>query len=297
MKHIFNLLFATSLMILSSCGDKKEDFDASGTFEADEITVSSESNGRILSLNISEGQNIEAGYLSGEIDSVQIFLKKKQLINSIKAIESRRPEIKKQIAVIEQQISTQKKERSRIEQLLQANVANKKQLDDINASIYLLEKQLEAQRSTLSITSNGITEEVSTMMVQIEQLEDQLKKCKITNPIKGTVLVKYANAGELAVQGKAIYKIADISNITLKAYITSNQLTQIKIGQEVKVFADYGDDYREYKGKVTWISSKAEFTPKTIQTRDERANLVYAIKVMVKNDDFLKIGMYGQIKI
>lgn len=297
MKHIFNLLFATSLMILSSCGDKKEDFDASGTFEADEITVSSESNGRILSLNISEGQNIEAGYLSGEIDSVQIFLKKKQLINSIKAIESRRPEIKKQIAVIEQQISTQKKERSRIEQLLQANVANKKQLDDINASIYLLEKQLEAQRSTLSITSNGITEEVSTMMVQIEQLEDQLKKCKITNPIKGTVLVKYANAGELAVQGKAIYKIADISNMTLKAYITSNQLTQIKIGQEVKVFADYGDDYREYKGKVTWISSKAEFTPKTIQTRDERANLVYAIKVMVKNDDFLKIGMYGQIKI
>lgn len=297
MKHILNLLFATSLMILSSCGDKKEDFDASGTFEADEITVSSESNGRILSLNISEGQNIEAGYLSGEIDSVQIFLKKKQLINSIKAIESRRPEIKKQIAVIEQQISTQKKERSRIEQLLQANVANKKQLDDINASIYLLEKQLEAQRSTLSITSNGITEEVSTMMVQIEQLEDQLKKCKITNPIKGTVLVKYANAGELAVQGKAIYKIADISNITLKAYITSNQLTQIKIGQEVKVFADYGDDYREYKGKVTWISSKAEFTPKTIQTRDERANLVYAIKVMVKNDDFLKIGMYGQIKI
>ncbi len=297
MKHIFNLLFATSLIILSSCGDKKEDFDASGTFEADEITVSSESNGRILSLNISEGENIEAGYLSGEIDSVQIFLKKKQLINSIKAIESRRPEIKKQIAVIEQQISTQKKERSRIEQLLQANVANKKQLDDINASIYLLEKQLEAQRSTLSITSNGITEEVSTMMVQIEQLEDQLKKCKITNPIKGTVLVKYANAGELAVQGKAIYKIADISNMTLKAYITSNQLTQIKIGQEVKVFADYGDDYREYKGKVTWISSKAEFTPKTIQTRDERANLVYAIKVMVKNDDFLKIGMYGQIKI
>lgn len=297
MKHIFNLLFATSLMILSSCGDKKEDFDASGTFEADEITVSSESNGRILSLNISEGQNIEAGYLSGEIDSVQIFLKKKQLINSIKAIESRRPEIKKQIAVIEQQISTQKKERSRIEQLLQANVANKKQLDDINASIYLLEKQLEAQRSTLSITSNGITEEVSTMMVQIEQLEDQLKKCKITNPIKGTVLVKYTNAGELAVQGKAIYKIADISNMTLKAYITSYQLTQIKIGQEVKVFADYGDDYREYKGKVTWISSKAEFTPKTIQTRDERANLVYAIKVMVKNDDFLKIGMYGQIKI
>jgi len=297
MKNIFNLLFATSLIILSSCGDKKEDFDASGTFEADEITVSSESNGRILSLNISEGQSLEAGYLSGEIDSMQIFLKKKQLINSIRAIESRRPEIKIQIAVIEQQIATQKKEKARTEQLLEANVANKKQLDDINASIYLLEKQLEAQRSTLSITSNGITEDVSTMMVQVEQLEDQLKKCKITNPINGTVLVKYSNAGELAIQGKALYKIADVSNMTLKAYITSNQLTQIKLGQEVKVFADYGDDYREYKGKVTWISSKSEFTPKTIQTRDERANLVYAIKVMVKNDDFLKIGMYGQIKI
>jgi len=296
MKPAYFILLSLGFLNLSSCSDKNGQYDASGTFETTEVIVSSEANGKILSFDVREGQMLETGQRAGFIDSIPLYLRKKQLQANIKAVESRRPEIRKQIASIEQQIATQKTEKKRMENLLYAKAANQKQLDDINAQIAFLEKQLEAQKSTLSITSNSISEDVSTLEVQIEQLEDQLKKCQIINPVEGTVLVKYAEAGEVTSQGKALYKIADTENMKLRAYLVSSQLTRVKAGQNVKVFADFGEtESKEYQGTIEWISDKAEFTPKTIQTRDERANLVYAVKIAVKNDGYLKIGMYGNI--
>ncbi len=295
---VINLLLIASIAILSACSNNNNGVDASGTFEATEVIVSSEASGKIIAFDILEGQELAANQKIGAIDSTQLYLRKKQLLANIKAIESRRPEIRKQIAAIEQQINTLKTEKLRFEKLLTANAANQKQLDDINAQIALLEKQLDAQKSNLTITSNGITEDAATIEVQIEQIDDQLKKCQIINPIKGTVLVKYAQNSEVTAPAKALYKIADTENIFLRAYITADQLTKIKIGQQVTVLSDYGDDgEKEYKGEISWISNKSEFTPKTIQTRDERANLVYAVKIAVKNDGLLKIGMYGEVKL
>ncbi|WP_346856094.1 HlyD family efflux transporter periplasmic adaptor subunit [uncultured Draconibacterium sp.] len=297
MKVLKFILISAVTIFLSSCNNKNGVYDASGTFEATEIVVSSEGNGRILSFDVIEGETLKKNQQVGYVDSVQLYLSKKQLQKSINAIKSRHPEIQKQIAVIEQQIATQKIEKQRVENLLKANAANQKQLDDIDAHIALLEKQLEAQKSSLIITTKGLNEDVSTIEVQIEQLNDQLEKCRIINPIDGTVLVKYTEENELAVPGKSLYKVADIENMIFRAYLTSDQLTKIQMGQKVKVFADFGQETRDYDGKIEWISSKSEFTPKTIQTQDERANLVYAIKIGVKNDGYLKIGMYGQLKL
>lgn len=298
MKTLKYFIIGTVSFLLFSCNNNDGNYDASGTFEATEIIISSEVNGKVLDFDITEGQTLEANQKVGYIDSMQVYLRKKQLLNQIKAIKSRRPEIQKQIAVIEQQIATLKNEKNRIETLLKANAANQKQLDDINAQISLLGKQLDAQKSSLAIASNGITEDASTLEVQIEQLNDQLKKCQIINPLNGIVLAKYTEKNELAMPGKALYKIADINDMILRVYVTSSQLSQIKIGQQVKVFVDFGeDDTKEYPGEITWISNKSEFTPKTIQTKDERANTVYAMKIAVRNDGFLKIGMYGEIKI
>ena len=225
-------------------------------------------------------------------------MKKQQLLANMKSTVSRRPDVKKQIAALEEQIRTAQTEKSRFEKLVKANVANQKQLDDIIAQIAVLEKQLIAQQSTLQNASAGVSEDVSSVELQVEQLNDQLKKCIISNPIKGIVLQKYAEENEVSMQGKALYKIADMENIILRAYISSTQLSKLKMGQTVKVFSDFGEkETKEYSGKVVWISSKAEFTPKTIQTKDERANLVYAVKIAVKNDGLLKIGMYGEISI
>jgi HlyD family secretion protein len=297
-QNLFNskvLLFGLGLSILTtSCGKSNNDADASGTFEATEVIVSAQGAGQILSLNVEEGQTLTANQLVGTIDSTQLYLRKKQLQASGKAIQSRRPDIKKQIAAIEQQITTAKTERKRAENLIKANAANQKQLDDINAQIAVLEKQLDAQKTILVSSNQGISDESEGLTFQIKQLEDQLDKCKITSPIDGTVLVKYAEMGEVAAPGKALFKIADTNNMILRAYITNSQLTQVKVGQTVKVKTDSGKDgSKEYSGTVAWISSKAEFTPKTIQTRDERANLVYAVKINVKNDGLIKIGMYG----
>ncbi|MCK9305026.1 MAG: HlyD family efflux transporter periplasmic adaptor subunit [Bacteroidales bacterium] len=296
MRNLKFILPVAAVLFICSCKDSENDYDASGTFEATEIVVSSEVSGKILTLDVQEGETIAAGETVGYIDSVQLWLKKKQLINSVKAVKSRMPEINKQIAVTEQQLTSQKSEKERVERLVRADAAGSKQLDDINNSVAVLERQLEAQKSSLEIASRGISEDAATLQIQIEQIDDQLKKCRIANPLSGTVLVKYTEANELAMPGKALYKIADLENMILKAYITAAQLTQLKIGQSVKIFADFGEESREYQAIVKWISDKAEFTPKTIQTRDERANLVYAIKLSVKNDGFLKIGMYGEVK-
>lgn len=287
---ILSVLSLTAL----SCGRDTEMHDASGTFEATEIIVSSEVGGKILELNISEGDSVEGGAVVGQIDTIQLYLKKRQLLATVRALEARRPELRKQIAAIEEQIAVQTREKERIERLLKADAATGKQLDDINSSISILKKQLEAQRSSLTNTSGGITEDAAALMIQTEQLNDQLQRSRITSPIKGTILAKYAEAGEVTAPGKPLFKVADMNDIQLKAYITSDLLTKIKPGESVKVFSDFGEDEsREYEGKVIWISDKAEFTPKTIQTRSERANLVYAVKIAVKNDGYLKIGMYG----
>jgi len=284
-------------LLLASCGNSKNKSDASGTFEATEVIVSSEATGKILSLAAEEGAALEAGQTIGYIDSVQLYLRKKQLLTNIKAVESRRPEVSKQIAAIQQQIATQKSEKIRFEKLVKANAANQKQVDDINSGIAVLEKQLVAQQSSLSTSDRGLIEDASALRVQVDQLNDQLAKCKIINPLKGAVLVKYAETDEMTAQGKTLYKIADTEKMLLRAYITNGQLTQVKLGQTVKVFVDYGDkDSKGYSGKIEWISNKAEFTPKTIQTKDERANLVYAVKIAVKNDGLIKIGMYGEVK-
>lgn len=277
-----------------SCARKKEVQDASGTFEATEVIVSSEVTGKLLNFDVQEGQVLEVGVPVGDIDSVQLVLRRDQLVANMKSIEIRKPDTRKQIAVIEQQIVTAKSEKQRVENLLKANAANQKQLDDLNAQISLLEKQLEAQRSTLSIADRAIGSDTDVLEIQVQQLNDQVSKCRIYSPIKGTVLVKYAEVGEVAVPGKALLKIADLNQIYLRAYITSAQLTKMKLGQNVKVFADFGTDgKKEYPGTISWISDQSEFTPKTIQTQDERANLVYAVKVRVQNDGYLKIGMYG----
>jgi len=292
------VLLATSAFFTFSCGGKDGEYDASGTFEATEIIVSSEANGKILSLDIVEGQQLEAGAPVGTIDSTQLYLKKRQLLTSVRGVEVRRPEYNKQIAATQQQIATQISEKARIERLVKAEAATQKQLDDINSSISVLQKQLEAQKSSLTTTTSGMSEDAAALMIQVDQLNDQLSKCRILSPIKGTVLVKYAEAGELTGSGKPLFKIADIENMILRAYITSDIITKLKLNQEVKVFADFGEkEMREYPGTIVWISDKAEFTPKTIQTKKERANLVYAVKIAVKNDGYIKIGMYGEVKI
>ncbi len=290
-------IIVASLVFLYSCGKSNEQYDASGTFEATEIMVSSEASGKILQFGAQEGELLQPGNEVVLIDTLQLFLKKQQLLASINALQSRRPEVNKQIAAVQQQIVTAKTEKQRAENLVKANAANQKMLDDINAQIVVLEKQLAAQKSTLDISNRGISEDVATMEIQVAQLDDQLLKCRIASPINGTLLVKYAQVGELAMPGKALFKVADMESMILRAYITSDQLTQLKIGQTVKVFADFGESTREYSGTISWVSGKAEFTPKTIQTKDERANLVYAVKIAVKNDGYLKIGMYGQVKL
>ena len=293
----YSILSIAIFSFLVSCGKSKDNYDASGTFETTEVIVSSEGTGKILSFNIQEGQILAANEVVGSIDSLQLYLRKMQLISSNKSLQIRRPNISIQVAVIEQQIITAKNERKRVENLLKANAANQKQLDDINAQIAVLNKQLDAQKTTLVTTNQGISDDSQGLKLQIAQIEDQLNKCRIISPISGTVLVKYAEMGEVASPGKALFKIADTNSMILRAYVTADQLSALKIGQKVKVTSDFGKDKdREYTGTLAWISNKSEFTPKTIQTRDERANLVYAVKIDVKNDGFLKIGMYGNVK-
>ncbi len=294
-----NILLTIGIALaLTACNNKNGQYDASGIFEATEVIVSAQANGEIMEFNIMEGQDVTAKAQVGYIDTTQLYLKKMQLLANMQAVDSRQYNVSKQIASIQQQIATQKTEQKRYENLIKSGAANQKQLDDINAQVALLEKQLAAQKETLENNNKSVSGESSGLVMQVAQIEDQIKKSIITSPIDGTVLSKYAEQGELASQGRNLFKVADIANMNLRVYITADQLTTLKIGQQLKVYADQGkSDRKEYPGTVTWISDKAEFTPKTIQTRDERANLVYAVKVAVKNDGLIKKGMYGEIKI
>lgn len=296
MKFYNTIALGLLATILVACGKENKEYDATGTFEATEVIVSSEASGKLIDFNATEGSMIDAGMQIGIVDTTQLYLKKMQLQANTKTVNSKRWDVNKQIAAIQQQIITQKREKSRWESLVKSNAANQKQVDDINAQIAFLNKQLTAQKATLENNNAGISGESSALDIQIAQINDQLSKCYICSPIKGTILSKYTEKGELAIPGKALFKVADIENMYLRAYITSEQLANIKLGQSVKVFADYGNDKKkEYAGTISWISNKSEFTPKGIQTNDERANLVYAVKIAVKNDGLVKIGMYGEV--
>ena len=290
-----NLLGLCSLLALfSACGNGAPKYDATGTFETTEVLVSAEASGRLLYFDIEEGMLLKAGEEVGVVDTVQLYLKKLQLEASIKSVEEQRPDILKQVAATKEQISAAQRERNRVANLLKVGAANQKQLDDAEDQLEVLRKQLVAQNSTLSNSHQSLTWQSSSVGIQVE---DQLKKCHITSPITGTVLAKYAEAGELTAMGTPLFKVADTEQMYLRAYITSEQLSQVKLGQKVTVFSDYGtDEHKQYPGVVTWISDTSEFTPKTILTKNERANLVYAVKIAVHNDGLLKIGMYGGVE-
>lgn len=294
MKQYITFLSLITLQFFYACNGNKFENDASGTFEATEVVVSAEVNGKIEQFFIQEGDILDKNQDVGYIDSTQLYLKKKQLIASGKIISARRPDIGKQIASLNEQIEKEEFEKKRTEQLLKSNAATQKQLDDIKSRIIVLKGQLSAQMNTLSTTVNSLNEESSSVQVQIEQIEDYLEKSHIKNPIAGTVLTKYVEEKEMVTEGTPLYKIADTKNLFLRAYVIYEQIEKIKLGQEVTV--SINQTQKTYKGTVSWISDKAEFTPKTIQTKDERENLVYTIKIAVKNtDDQIKIGMYGDV--
>ena len=291
--------FAYPLLVLlaASCVEGNKAYDASGVFESTEVTVSAEGNGKILSLDLQEGDRLEAGQIVGCIDTVQLHLSEIQLEASRRAVGSGRLDISRQIAALESQIGKQRQELDRFTKLEKAGASNRKQVEDIQAQIETLERQLAAQKESLNSSNRNVSGQADALEAQIEQIRDRIRKCVITSPVAGTVLAKYSEAGEFAALGRALFKVADIDNIRLRAYITADQLTTLKLGQQVRVFADQGSSGRkEYAGTLIWISDKAEFTPKTIQTRDERANLVYAVKIAVENDGLIKLGMYGEIK-
>ena len=296
MKKILKITaFAGLILFLAACNNESK-FDASGSFEAVEVIISAETNGTLKEFNIEEGQTLLSGQYIGYIDSVQLFLKKKQMESQMEALFAKKPNITVQLSALLEQLKATEIEQKRVDNLVKSGAATTKQLDDINAQIEIVKKQIAAQKSTLVISSDGINKDIQPLQIQVEQLEDQLQKCKIINPINGTVITKYAEQNEMAITGKALYKIADLSTIILRAYISGDQLSLIKLNQKVKVHTDNGSGgFREDEGTITWISDKAEFTPKTIQTKDERANMVYATKINVKNDGTYKTGMYGEI--
>lgn len=300
MKTIFNktnLTVALITLILFGCGNGNGKYDATGTFESEEVIVSSEAMGKLVRFDVEEGAQLKQNQIVGVIDTLQLYLKKKQLEASVKAVLSKQPDVATQLAALQEQIKTAEIEKKRVENLVKSNAATTKQLDDVNAQLEVLNKQYNATKSSLTITKQGLQSETFPLQIQIEQINDQLSKSRIINPVDGVVLTRYTKQNEVTATGKALYKIADLSEMTLRAYVNGDQLGQIKLGQKVKVFVDKGEsEQKEMSGEIYWVSSKAEFTPKTIQTKDERANLVYAIKVRVKNDGYLKIGMYGEVK-
>jgi HlyD family secretion protein len=263
-----------------------------------ETIISAEATGIVKNLNVAEGRNIPSGASVGYIDSTQLYLKKKQLEAQVRALLGKKPDISKQLAALMEELHHAEREHRRLTNLVQSDAATEKQLDDASANLNILRRRIAAQESNLGITTASLMEETLPLRVQIEQLEDQLSRCKIVNAVGGTVLTKYVEEHEMVLAGKPLYRIADLSTVILRVYLTGDQIAGAKLNQKVTVYVDKaGGDYNTYPGTLIWISDKAEFTPKTIQTKDERANLVYAVKIAVKNDGLLKIGMYGEIKL
>ncbi len=283
--------------MFGACGNEEKEYDATGTFEARETTVSAEQSGTLLTFNISEGDNLKSGQEIGLVDTTQTWLKIQQLGAAKEVYQSQKPDMEKQIAATRQQLAKAQTEQRRYQELVNDGAAPAKMLDDATSQVQVLQRQLEAQISSLSTSTRTLDKQMAATDVQVSQLYDQLKKCHIVAPIGGTVLEKYVTQGEFVTTGKPLLKVADTENMFIRAYVTSAQLQSIKTGQKAKVFADYGNGQKkEYEGTVSWISSRSEFTPKTILTDDERADLVYAVKVAIKNDGYAKIGMYGEVK-
>ena len=282
--------------MMAACGGNEKAYDATGTFEATETTVYAEQSGALLTFSVNEGDHIEAGKEVGLIDTTQTWLKIQQLDATKEVYQSQKPDMERQIAATRQQLSKAQQDEQRYRELVADGAAPSKMLDDASSQVKVLQKQLDAQISSLTTSTRSLDKQTVAANVQIEQLRDMLRKCHIVTPTKGTVLEKYVERGEFVAIGKPLFKIADTEQMFMRAYVTSAQLQNIRIGQHVKVFADYGDGQKKaYDGTVSWISSRSEFTPKTILTDDERADLVYAVKVAIKNDGYVKIGMYGEV--
>ena len=288
----------TLLPLFSACGGNEKEYDATGTFEATETTVFAEQNGQLMVFSVNEGDSIANGAEVGLIDTTQVWLKIQQLGATKEVYQSQKPDMEAQIAATRQQLAKAQQEEQRYKELVADGAAPSKMLDDASNQVKVLQKQLAAQQSALSTSTRSLDKQMAATDVQVSQLRDQLRKCHIVTPTKGTVLEKYVERGEFVAVGKPLFKIADTQDMFMRAYVTSAQLQNIKLGQKVKVFADYGNGQKkEYDGTISWISSRSEFTPKTILTDDERADLVYAVKVAIKNDGFVKIGMYGEVKL
>lgn len=293
MKKIF--IFITFL-IITGCSSGEIKTHASGVFETDDVIISSKSMGEITALNVNEGDMLQKGTLVGQIDSTQLQLQKKTLENAIVSAESKIVNVEVQLAPLDEEVNKYKQEVERFKRLVASSAANKKQLDDVTSAFNAARKQREATYDTLTKSNTVILNEINGLKIQIAQIDDNIKKSLIYAPMDGMVLTKYANVFEFAQMGKPLFKMADISTLILRAYVTGDILTQVKVGDEAKIFADFGkNNVKEYSGKITWISEKAEFTPKTIPTRDERSNLVYAVKITVQNDGYLRKGMYGEV--
>lgn len=292
-----SFLYVTLAIIASSCQSKPE-YDATGIFEATTVTVSAETNGKILSFDISEGDSVKAGQRVAIIDTTLLVLQYKQLQSRQSSTESSSPDIAAQAASLRSQIAHQQNECDRIARLLADGAATQKQSDDADAALRTLRAQLDGLLSTLGKNRSSISDNAVALQYQKEQIGEQIQKSRISAPITGTVLAKYAEAGEYASPGRPLFKVADLNDIYLRSYFTANQLADLKIGQKVTVIADFGGEEQfEYPGKITWIAQESEFTPKSIQTNDTRANLVYAVKIAVKNDGRLKLGQYGEVRL
>ena len=293
-----NYILAVAALMLAACGNNEKEYDATGTFETTETSVFAEQSGRLMAFSVNEGDETDASVEVGLIDTTQIWLKIQQLDATKKVYNSQKPDMEAQIATTQQQLLKAQQEEQRYKELVTDGAAPSKMLDDASSNVKVLQKQLAAQQSALATSTRSLDKQSDMVDVQVRQLRDQLRKCHIVTPAKGTVLEKYVERGEFVAAGKPLFKIGDTQNMYMRAYVTSVQLQHIKLGQKVKVFADYGDGQKkEYDGTVTWISSRSEFTPKTILTDDERADLVYAVKIAIKNDGYVKIGMYGKVKI
>ena len=290
MKKIIPFLIFASLI---SCNKNNDKADGYGNFEATEVTISAEANGKIEYLKLEEGDILEPKNQVGLIDTTQLYFNKQQLLASKSTVYSKSANVLSQIKVLQEQLKTAQIEKKRIQNMFAENAATKRQVDEIDGKVSVIWEQIKSVE-----TQNApIVNEVKSIDVQIEKIDDQIQKSKIINPIKGTVLAKYAEPNEVTAFGKPIYKIADISEMTLRVYVSETQLSQIKVGQNVTIKIDAEKEMKSYQGTISWIASSAEFTPKIVQTKEERVNLVYAVKVKVKNDGSLKIGMPAEMWI
>ena len=284
-------------LLLSACADEPR-FDATGTFEATEVTLSSEVAGRLVSLTAHEGDTVAAGQLIALVDTSALYLQKLQLRAQSRSVDDSRPDVGAQVAALRSDIARQQHELERLRRLHHDGAATDKQIDDAEATLRTTEKQLAARLSTLGRSDRSLTAQRAAVDLQVAQIDDRIARCRVLAPLSGTVLERYAEPGEMATVGRPLVRLADLTNVYLRAYITSEQLADVRLGQRVRVTADFGGDRRfDYEGRVTWIAAESEFTPKGIQTRDSRAELVYAVKVAVRNDGRIKLGTYGELHL